>query len=162
MTSGPAARFEPSGDANACMALHDDAALPQADTQQQPGELAQNLERSGSHAHAAPSRSDDATPPVSPDAAERADPADAPLRRRPYSYMLVIAYDGTEFNGYQLQNGRKRELRTVQGVLARALATRLQESTTSLRLLVRKPPLPALVMKCASSVFSPTQIVSMP
>ena len=57
-------------------------------------------------------------------------------RQRPYNYKIVIAYDGTDFGGYQLQQGASHKQRTVQGVLQQALATRLQERAEDLHLLV--------------------------
>jgi hypothetical protein len=42
----------------------------------------------------------------------------------PYSYRIVLSYDGTEYCGFQLQQSRP----TVQGALEQALTTRLQQS----------------------------------
>lgn len=42
----------------------------------------------------------------------------------PFSYRLVLGYDGTDYCGFQLQRSRP----TVQGMLEQALTTRLQHS----------------------------------
>jgi len=58
--------------------------------------------------------------PVLPGTAGAADPG-APLGRA--SHRLLVAYDGTEYSGWQLQ----QSARTVQGELERALSTVLRE-----------------------------------
>jgi hypothetical protein len=54
-----------------------------------------------------------------------------------FSYMMVVAYDGTDFLGYQLQRGRSVEVRTVQKELEHAVTTRLQVSADALHMKVR-------------------------
>lgn len=49
------------------------------------------------------------------------------------AFLLIVAYDGTDFSGWQAQRGQP-ELRTVQHYLERALSTRLQISPGELAL----------------------------
>lgn len=89
-----------------------------------------------------------------------------PWPPRPFSYLMIVAYDGTDFDGYQMQSGpdtqqadaaggegalcdaesagalrRRRQMagkRTVQMELHAALSTRLNMPWQDLRLWVRR------------------------
>lgn len=54
-----------------------------------------------------------------------------------FSYLAVIAYDGTEYNGYQAQTGDAKRSKTVHAAVLHALCVRLQASPESLKLVVR-------------------------
>lgn len=58
-------------------------------------------------------------------------PAELPITRR-WSYILLVAYDGTDYNGWQVQLGNRKK-RTIQGVLEAALCTCLCTDRTELK-----------------------------
>ena len=57
-------------------------------------------------------------------------------QRTKWSYLMVTAYDGTEFYGFQAQNPAAK-LRTISGALFKMLTTLLQVDAKSLSLGVR-------------------------
>ncbi|KAL3141334.1 hypothetical protein ABBQ32_004918 [Trebouxia sp. C0010 RCD-2024] len=51
-----------------------------------------------------------------------------------YNYKAVVAYDGTNYKGFQLQKGTKKAVPTIQGVLESTLCQIRQESRETLRM----------------------------
>ena len=52
------------------------------------------------------------------------------------SYVMIVAYDGTEYNGFQAQSGSARRCKTVHAAIEHALCVRLQASPKSLGVMV--------------------------
>jgi hypothetical protein len=59
-------------------------------------------------------------------------------QRKKRSYVMLVTYDGTDFQGFQRQ-GRAKDQRTVAGALEKALSTMLQVEASTLSIGVRGP-----------------------